>query len=234
MTPEEIRIYNAAYRAAHRDKSVAYSRAYYIKNKETFQAKSRAYYEKHKDEKRSYDKEYRVLHQDERRAYLKRPEIREKAKIYQAARRKRPEGIAYTKQYLARPDVRERARALANIRYGKLDAKRKKARALRLNYGLRFEEFQDLIEKQGGACAVCGRADWNGKAPHVDHDHLTGNIRGILCVSCNFAVGHVHDDPKIAQALSDYLKKFSDHIKKAIANEPQPSAGNDGEKGRIA
>jgi len=74
-------------------------------------------------------------------------------------------------------------------------------------YGINKDDFDTLLHNQGGVCAICRKPDWNGKGPHVDHDHVTGKVRGILCTSCNMAIGHVYDDPKIAQSIVDYLKK---------------------------
>ena len=80
----------------------------------------------------------------------------------------------------------------------------------KLRYGLSRADFDTLLEKQGGACAVCKKADWNGRGPMVDHNHETGKVRGLLCVKCNVSVGMVNDDPKIAQALTDYLRTWTE------------------------
>ena len=50
------------------------------------------------------------------------------------------------------------------------------------------------LAEQGGGCAVCGRPPKEGKSLHVDHDHETGYVRGLLCFSCNAALGHFQDD----------------------------------------
>jgi hypothetical protein len=42
---------------------------------------------------------------------------------------------------------------------------------------------------------------------HVDHDHETGKVRGVLCYLCNLALGYVHDDVKVLQTMIDYLNK---------------------------
>jgi hypothetical protein len=58
-----------------------------------------------------------------------------------------------------------------------------------------------MIEAQGGTCAVCP-----GEAQHVDHDHETGLVRGILCFNCNQALGIARDVPKTLRALAAYLE----------------------------
>jgi hypothetical protein len=58
-----------------------------------------------------------------------------------------------------------------------------------------------MIEGQGGTCAVC-----SGKPEHVDHDHDTGQVRGILCFNCNQALGNARDDTKVLRGLARYLQ----------------------------
>lgn len=61
---------------------------------------------------------------------------------------------------------------------------------LKRRYGLTEAEVSQMIQAQGGTCAVC----WEGKPEHVDHDHVTGEIRGILCFNCNGGLGQFKDD----------------------------------------
>ena len=62
-----------------------------------------------------------------------------------------------------------------------------------------------MIESQNNKCKVCKTDLEPGKKTHVDHDHATGAVRGILCNHCNLALGLIKDDPKILQAMIDYL-----------------------------
>lgn len=62
----------------------------------------------------------------------------------------------------------------------------RKARQLKRDYGITLEER----EAMGNTCAICGREE----NPSVDHDHQTGQVRGILCRSCNLALGHFGDN----------------------------------------
>lgn len=86
--------------------------------------------------------------------------------------------------------------------------------SLRKRYGLTSEQFDAMLEAQGG-CAACGASETDGKYWHVDHDHSCcatqasscGKcIRGILCHGCNTALGNVHDDPERLRALIRYLE----------------------------
>jgi hypothetical protein len=62
-----------------------------------------------------------------------------------------------------------------------------------------------------GACAICKSGKWPGNSPHVDHDHRTGMVRGLLCVNCNIAVGMLGDSIENARAVVDYLLKHERH-----------------------
>jgi hypothetical protein len=73
---------------------------------------------------------------------------------------------------------------------------------LRRRYGITGADFDAMVEAQGGTCAVC-----HGKPEHVDHDHATGKVRGILCFNCNQALGNVRDDVDVLQGLIDYLHR---------------------------
>lgn len=76
-------------------------------------------------------------------------------------------------------------------------------------YGISPEEFDAMLAAQGGGCAICGTTEWmgNGKVPHVDHDHATGRIRGILCGNCNLGIGKLGDDPVRLRAAAAYLER---------------------------
>lgn len=78
----------------------------------------------------------------------------------------------------------------------------------RTRFGITLDEYNALLAKQGGVCAVCGKAKRdNQKAFAVDHDHSTGEIFGILCTPCNHRlIGEVRD-PLLFEAAANYLKK---------------------------
>ena len=79
-------------------------------------------------------------------------------------------------------------------------------------YGLTIEEFDSLLDAQGGVCAICRSPETyllaSGKDSRlsVDHCHETGVVRGLLCRSCNLVLGHLGDDVKLLEAAIEYLK----------------------------
>ncbi len=65
---------------------------------------------------------------------------------------------------------------------------------LKNRYGLTAEEYEAILESQGGGCAICEKTpEEAGKRLSVDHDHETGDVRGLLCQSCNLALGMIED-----------------------------------------
>lgn len=73
------------------------------------------------------------------------------------------------------------------------------------DYGITREEFEALRQEQGGACAIC-RRDFD-KTPHIDHDHETGLVRGLLCRECNLGLGLFGDDVARLRAAIEYLEQ---------------------------
>jgi predicted nucleic acid-binding Zn ribbon protein len=76
-------------------------------------------------------------------------------------------------------------------------------------YGITAEEYTALLEAQGNRCAICGSDEWPGKGngPHVDHCHVGGQVRGLLCGRCNTGLGQFGDDPVVLRAAAAYLER---------------------------
>ena len=75
-------------------------------------------------------------------------------------------------------------------------------------FGVSAEEVADILLSQNGRCAICrakepsGSGDWA-----IDHDHVTGQVRGLLCSRCNLAIGLLQDDPKVIAAALRYVER---------------------------
>jgi hypothetical protein len=86
-----------------------------------------------------------------------------------------------------------------------------RARKLK-RYGLTPEQYDSMLESQGGVCAICrtdkrqivSKTNEPRDLP-VDHCHKTGKVRAILCHLCNSAIGSLRDDPALARRVADYL-----------------------------
>lgn len=78
-------------------------------------------------------------------------------------------------------------------------------------YGLTKRAYEDLLQKQGYACAICKtpHIDENGKRLFIDHNHSigVGAVRGLLCGPCNMGLGSFKDSPTVLRAAAEYLER---------------------------
>ena len=79
---------------------------------------------------------------------------------------------------------------------------KRKNHKLKHRYGISLEDYKVMHLKQKGLCKICN----SESKLHVDHDHKTGRIRGLLCFKCNNALGNINDDIKILEKMINYLK----------------------------
>lgn len=82
---------------------------------------------------------------------------------------------------------------------------------LKARYGITAADAERMLEQQDGLCAICRERP----ADHVDHDHLTGRVRALLCFNCNGGLGQFHDDPELLAAAVEYLAAHE----RAVARE---------------
>jgi hypothetical protein len=73
-------------------------------------------------------------------------------------------------------------------------------------YGLTADDYDALLAAQGGVCAICGGPPSEKRRHHIDHDHETGVVRGLLCSNCNTAMGRFGDDPERLMEALRYLQ----------------------------
>lgn len=77
---------------------------------------------------------------------------------------------------------------------------------LKRKYGITIDQYDKLLSDQNGGCAICGRKP--GKTPlHVDHCHLSGVVRGILCHQCNWYMGTIEASSEVWENLLNYVRK---------------------------
>lgn len=150
----------------------------------------RGYNAAHKEEAR----QYRLDHQDERNAksrnyhHQNREKILARKQSYRDARseeinRKRKDHYLQNKE-----QIRERV--------------------LIKKYGITLEQFDALLVVQNGRCAICGGREPGGRYGqwYVDHDHITGIVRGLLCNRCNISLGKFEDDPDLLEKAAAYVR----------------------------
>lgn len=94
------------------------------------------------------------------------------------------------------------------------DEPRKRKSDLKRHYGITIEQYEELNTKQSGKCAICGSTDSNNSRVSsrlfVDHCHATGAVRGLLCSSCNHAIGLLKDNTTLLANAIAYLNSSND------------------------
>jgi hypothetical protein len=77
----------------------------------------------------------------------------------------------------------------------------------RRTYGISLADYNHILNKQNHKCAVCGKHETQTKGHlHVDHDHKTMEVRGLLCAYCNLRVIGRHRDPEVFANAAEYLR----------------------------
>ena len=79
------------------------------------------------------------------------------------------------------------------------------ARQLKRNYNITSDDYNRMFEEQNGVCSGCKKPNPSGTKFCVDHDHQTGQVRGLLCGPCNRALGLVKDEISTLLNLVNYL-----------------------------
>ena len=131
------------------------------------------------------------------RSYIKTPEYKAKH-------------AAYMKEYYKRPGVNELRKKNRKKNY---DPERNKNMVLKRLYGINLEDYDKLYQSQNGCCGVCQKQlKARGKSKDsgvVDHDHVTGKVRGILCSACNTALGLLGENITTMLRAIEYTKKHT-------------------------
>ncbi|RRV29834.1 hypothetical protein EGJ23_01400 [Pseudomonas sp. o96-267] len=175
------------------------NKTYYQENAERLRAEKLAYYHANKEACQARSREYHKTY--------KRPELSSEKR--EEINRKRRE------KYANDPNHREKLKKQAKS-WARQTPEKKRASRLKSEYRLEQDEYQAMLESQGGACAICGAQSTGvrekGKRERslsVDHCHTTGKVRGLLCHNCNFGIGHFKDNPDLLRIAMAYLIKSS-------------------------
>jgi Autographiviridae endonuclease VII len=141
------------------------------------------------EKRRAAQRRYRESHKEQIKAAARRYRETHREQINAYARRK----------WRTDPDHREKHRGRNRLAQRRM--------VFRKVYGISWADYEAMFERQGGACAICKRT---GLTLCVDHCHLTGEVRGLLCIRCNSAIGFCSDDPALLQAAAAYLQAARD------------------------
>lgn len=85
-------------------------------------------------------------------------------------------------------------------------AERQRIAQLKRLYGLTLQEYDIMLSKQKGLCAICNTILVPGRETIIDHNHETGKNRDLLCGSCNKVLGFAKDRPETLRLAAEYLE----------------------------
>lgn len=115
----------------------------------------------------------------------------EKKRYFREYYKKRKSELdAYKKEWLAANPTKPAEYAK---KYNENTQEKRRQAQRKHRYGLTADQFDAMLEQQDNKCAICSRS-FEGTKVFVDHCHSVGNVRGLLCPSCNTALGLIHDD----------------------------------------
>lgn len=111
---------------------------------------------------------------------------------------------------------KEKRRESAKMRAKNMTAEQRKRRGpcgyIYSQYGITFEEKEAILASQGFACAICKtELLLKDRRTHIDHDHRTGAVRGLLCSDCNTGLGFYKDQPQYLRNAIAYLEREPAH-----------------------
>jgi Autographiviridae endonuclease VII len=186
-----------------RQKKIAYACAYAKAHKEEIQERRRR--------RRKTDPAYRQKLLAAAQAYYEA----HKEELSERRRRRRQDD----------PEYRDKLRATGRKSSRAQDPVSRRKHRLRSNYGISLEEYVAMLERQGGVCAICKKKPDKGKPLCVDHCHVTGMVRGLLCHKCNSVLAFGNDDPDILRAAIAYLQAARDRDKNVTRRKTAGASG---------
>jgi len=81
---------------------------------------------------------------------------------------------------------------------------------LKNNFGIDSKQYEEIMDRQNGCCAICKRSQEElNRRMAVDHNHTTGQIRGLLCSNCNTGIGNLRDNVALLEEAIKYLNEVS-------------------------
>ena len=147
-----------------------------------------------------YQKLWNAKHPESRKATRKKYYEKNKEKLAEHKKQKRLQNLEYYQKMEKEKSARWRAKHPKEV-------KRNRRIRLLAFYGLTEETYKELLLKQEGKCAICKK---KMSYPNIDHSHITGKVRSLLCESCNPILGYVEKQMRINP---DILKEFAKYLK---------------------
>lgn len=181
-----------------------YNRNYVERNKSRLRIKNKEWAANNKEKRKSISLRYYYSHKED---------ILEKDKIKREEKRKsKPAKEAFDKKKWFDEHKDSKREYDAVYRATKLDKGNKKIREqdrhLIKRFGITLEDYNNILISQNYKCKICGKGYSESKvALAVDHDHITGKVRGLLCYNCNIGLGNYRDSIELLEKAIIYLKE---------------------------
>lgn len=109
----------------------------------------------------------------------------------------------YNQKYVAENAEKKKAYM---AEYGRKNRPRLRAYMRLYRYGVTPEQYEQMLADQGGVCGICKRASEKQWGLVVDHNHQTGRVRGLLCDTCNVAIGLLDEDAARLSMALEWIK----------------------------
>lgn len=171
------------------EKDKAYKRAYYQKNANKIKERAKIWNQENRERRTAIQQAYESNPQNHERL------LKIKRERQRAVRSANPdEALRKQREYNSQNSRLRHAWRLKNV------------------YGISLEDYDRMLESQGGGCAICGGPPGKGRGGPlnffcVDHDHQTGRVRGLLCVDHNTGLGRFEDSLNLLLKAVEYLKR---------------------------
>jgi hypothetical protein len=151
--------------------------------------------------------------QEKSKAYQQNPENKEKANLLRRERRLKTAGYKTNeeRQEQRQAQRREQRREHCNSEESiKLRRERERSYRYKAAYGITLEEYDKMFEAQKGLCWICGNPQRSKLSEHlcVDHNHETGEVRGLLCHTCNTTLGSYEMSKTWYEASKDKINSY--------------------------
>lgn len=165
--------------------------------------------EEKKEKIKEYRRKYYLEHQEEAKEYAKK-RYQEKKEYYREYFREYYSTEEH-KDYVRNYRKTEKSKNTRREYYIKNKDTTRVINIYLKKYGITHEDYEHMLQLQNEKCAICGKPlSENGKRFSVDHDHISGKVRGLLCSRCNLALGYVKDNIDTLHNMIDYLIKHSE------------------------
>src|SRR3990167_3179473 len=169
----------------------------------------RQWYRDHRRERIAESIKYQKEHREQRRRYMQVWSERNREHIREYRRKTKTTRNARRRQLYRRDEWRRIKQRQQSKEWQEKNPSKRLAQRLR-PFGISVQEYQTILTEQNNKCAICERRrnidHKRFKRLHLDHNHKTGKVRGLLCSSCNLGLGKFRDDPTIIEKAAMYLR----------------------------